>query len=109
MLLSWLTDMHPALVTFAEEIDGGVAEKVTVAGERQIPVEEILRRLQAFEDAQARRLDHYQGVNTTKLRFQAASGVSAIEATFEGSFFARDGQATDWMSSPPTRLFCWTR
>ena len=39
---------------------------------REMPVEEILRRLQAFEDAQDRRLDHYSAVNTTHLRFQAS-------------------------------------
>ena len=37
-----------------------IKERVTVTSERDLPVEEILRRLQAFEDAQARRLDHYQ-------------------------------------------------
>ena len=80
----------------AAEIDGGVAEKVEIAGERQIPVEEILRRLQAFEDGQARRLDHYQAVNATMLRFQLASGVQTFEATFEGAYFARRGEAPDW-------------
>lgn len=74
----------------------GVEEKVTVAGERQMPVEEILRRLQAFEDAQTRRLYHYQAVNSTTLRFQAASGVQTIEATFEGELFYRQGQPFDW-------------
>ena len=44
----------------------GVAEKVTVSSEREIPVEEILRRLQAFEDAQNRRLNHYSAINTTR-------------------------------------------
>jgi hypothetical protein len=74
----------------------GVAEEVTVAGERQMPVEEILRRLQAFEDGQGRRLRHYQALNSTTLRFQAASGVQAIEATFEGEVFVRQGQPFDW-------------
>ena len=74
----------------------GVAEEVTVAGERRMPVEEILRRLQAFEDGQSRRLRHYQAINRTTLRFQAASGVQAIEATFEGELFARQGQPFDW-------------
>lgn len=78
-----------------EELEG-VAEEVTVADARQMPVEEILRRLQAFEDGQSRRLRHYQAVNRTTLRFQAASGVGAIEATFEGEMFARQGQPFDW-------------
>jgi len=79
----------------AEEREG-VAEKVDVASQRQVPVEEILRRLQAFEDAQNRRIRHWQGVNATTLRFQAASGVQAVEATFEGQVFFRPGQPFDW-------------
>jgi hypothetical protein len=74
----------------------GVAEEVTVASERQIPVEEILRRLQAFEDAQSRRVRHWRAVNATTLRFQAASGVQTIEATFEGEIFYRAGAPFDW-------------
>ncbi len=66
-----------------------------VATERQMPVEEILRRLQAFEDAQARRLDHYQATNTTNLRFQGA-GEQAVEVTFRGPFFYREGKGFDW-------------
>jgi hypothetical protein len=79
----------------AAELEG-VAEVVTSTSERQIPVEEILRRLQAFEDHQARRLLRYQAVNSTTLRFQPASGVQAVEATFEGEFFFRQGQPFDW-------------
>ncbi|MEO7793953.1 MAG: hypothetical protein ABIV06_04210 [Thermoanaerobaculia bacterium] len=74
----------------------GVSEEVTIASEREIPVEEILRRLQAFEDGQSRKLLRYQAVNATSLRFQAASGVQAVEATFEGEFFFRQGQPFDW-------------
>ncbi len=78
-----------------EELEG-VAEEVTVAGERGIPVEEILRRLQASEDAQNRRIRHWQAVNATTLRFQAASGTQAVEATFEGEIFLRPGEPFDW-------------
>jgi hypothetical protein len=74
----------------------GIEEEVTVAGQRQVPVEEILRRLQAFEEAQSRRVRHWQAVNATTLRFQAASGVGAFEATFEGEAFFRPGQPFDW-------------
>ena len=79
----------------AAELEG-LAEEVTIASEREVPVEEILRRLQSFEDGQARRLLRYQAVNATTLRFQAASGVQAVEATFEGEFFFRQGQPFDW-------------
>ncbi len=76
---------------------GGLAEEVTVASERQMPVEEILRRLQAFEDAQERRLDHWSAVNTTHLRFGVGAGsVGGFEATFEGPFFYDPEAGVDW-------------
>jgi hypothetical protein len=74
----------------------GVEEKVNVATEREMPVEEILRRLQAFEDAQDRKLDHYQAVNTTHLRFQPAAGSQTFEATLQGPFFVGDQTGSDW-------------
>ncbi|HEV7672863.1 MAG TPA: hypothetical protein VGS22_30465 [Thermoanaerobaculia bacterium] len=74
----------------------GIEEKVTVAGDRSMTVEEVLRRLQAFEDAQNRRIDHYQAVNTTSLRFPAA-GTQTIEATLEGPYFVERGVPPDWV------------
>jgi hypothetical protein len=74
----------------------GVEEKVTVASEREIPVEEILRRLQAFEDAQARRLDRYSATNTTHMRFQPAAGTQTVEATLQGPFFFSRETGADW-------------
>jgi hypothetical protein len=78
-----------------EELEG-VAEELDIESRRQIPVEEILRRLQAFEDAQARRVRHWQALNSTTLRFEAAAGVQAVEATFEGEIYYRAGQPFDW-------------
>ncbi len=74
----------------------GIEEKVNVAGDRGMTVEEVLRRLQAFEDAQNRRIDHYQAVNTTSLRFPAA-GTQTIEATLEGPYFVERGVPPDWV------------
>jgi hypothetical protein len=79
----------------AGELDTVQGGAIDVATERQIPVEEILRRLQAFEDAQARRLSHYEGTNTTHLRFQGA-GDTAVEVTFRGPIFFRQGGGFDW-------------
>jgi hypothetical protein len=75
------------LETFGQEID--------VDADRQVPVEEILRRLQAFEDAQARRLDHFQATRSLHLRFQAAQG--AFEASYAGEFFSRRDHGFDWV------------
>jgi hypothetical protein len=74
----------------------GVEEKVTVSGQREMPVEEILRRLQAFEDAQNRKLDHFSAVNTTSMRFQPAAGTQTVEATLEGPFFFDPKTGADW-------------
>jgi hypothetical protein len=74
----------------------GIEEKVTVSGQREIAVEEILRRLQAFEDAQSRKLDHYSATNTTSMRFQPAAGTQSIEATLEGPFFFDRKTGADW-------------
>ena len=79
----------------AAELEG-IDEEVTVASERTPPVAEILRRLQAAEDDQARRLRHFQALNATTLRFQAPSGAGSIDATFEGEYFSREGGSTDW-------------
>ncbi len=77
-----------------EELDG-FDERIDVSDTRQVPVEEILRRLQAFEDAQDRRLDRYQAVNTLQLRFQAEQG--SVEVSYRGDFFYRHGEPFDWV------------
>ncbi|MDX1384479.1 MAG: hypothetical protein R3190_12580 [Thermoanaerobaculia bacterium] len=81
----------------AAEIEGleGLEDQLTVAGERQMPVEEILSRLQAFEDDQSRRIRHYQATNTSHLRFQLQS-TATLETTFRGPFFFERGKGYDW-------------
>jgi hypothetical protein len=95
-----VTDPHPVVLLRVERMTiaelEGIAEALTIADERRIPVEEVLRRLQAFEDAQNRRIRHWQALNSTTFRFQAASGVQAVEATFEGEIFFRPGEPYDW-------------
>ena len=73
-----------------------VEERVLVEDERTMPVSEILRRLQAFEDAHDRRLQSYTATNSTSLRFQAAGGVQSVDITFRGAFFFRRGEGFDW-------------
>jgi hypothetical protein len=74
----------------------GVAERVNVASQHEMEVEEILKRLQAFEDGQSRRLDNYQALNTTHLRFQPSAGAEGLEATLEGPFFWSRESGADW-------------
>lgn len=78
-----------------EELDA-FGEEIDVGGGRQMPVEEILRRLQAFEDDQQRRLDHYSARRTMNLRFQGRQG--SIEVTYAGDAFFRD-DTFDWVWS----------
>jgi len=77
-----------------EELEG-FGEHIEVAEEWQMPVEEILRRLQAFEDDQARKLDRYQSRNSLHLRFQTVRGALAV--TYAGDFFFSRGQGFDWV------------
>lgn len=74
----------------------GFDEEIEVGGGFEMPVEEILRRLQAFEDDQDRRLHHYQAKRTFSLRFQGQQG--SIDVSYSGEFFYRD-RAFDWVWS----------
>ena len=75
---------------------GGFGASLDVAGSHDLPVEEILRRLQEFEDAQARRLDHYEATYTQHLRFRPGQGLEPLEASFAGPFFFQQGKGFDW-------------
>ncbi len=80
------------------ELEGseGVEERVDVEDVRTMPVEEILRRLQAFEDAQRRQVQTYTAINSLSLRFQAGAGTTSLDTTFRGDFFYREGEGYDW-------------
>jgi len=76
---------------------GGFAEELDVASAVTMPVEEILRRLQANEDDQRRRVHHYEATYTQHLRFRPGDGLSPIEATFTGPFFSQRDEGFDWV------------
>ena len=76
---------------------GGFSQDLDVTDVRQIPVEEILRRLQAFEDAQFRKIHHYEAIYTQHFRYRPGSGIQVIEASFSGPYFFHRGQGFDWM------------
>ncbi|MEM6794756.1 MAG: hypothetical protein AAF725_12325, partial [Acidobacteriota bacterium] len=79
----------------AAELEG-LEDVVRVDDSRQIPVEEILRRLQAFEDGQNRRLERYSARNILHLRFELGTGTGSVEASFDGPFYFRQGEGFDW-------------
>ncbi len=76
--------------------EGGLSQEVTITTDRTMPVAEILRRLQANEDAQTRSLTHYEGINTTHLRFQGG-GAQQVEVSFAGPLFVRRNEPYDWV------------
>lgn len=79
----------------AAELEG-FDESIEIGGGRQMPVEEILRRLQAFEDDQDRRLDHYQAKRTMNIRFQGQEG--SVDVAYAGEVFFREN-SFDWVWS----------
>jgi len=70
-------------------------QQIDVGADREIPVEEILRRLQAFEDDQARRFEHYEATRSLHLRFQTVQG--SFEASYVGDFFYHRDHGSDWV------------
>ena len=76
---------------------GGFAAEIDVSEARGLPVEEILRRLQAFEDAQTRRVHHYEATYTQHFRYRPGEGIQVIEATFAGPAFFHRGEGFDWV------------
>ncbi len=81
------------------ELEGvlGLEEEVLVSDTRQMPVEEILRRHQGFEDAQTRKIETYTATNTSHLRFQFGTTGQTLEATFKGPYFFSQGGGYDWV------------
>ncbi len=70
-------------------------QQIDVGADREIPVEEILRRLQAFEDNQARRFEHYEATRSLHLRFQTVQG--SFEASYVGDYFYHRDRGSDWV------------
>jgi hypothetical protein len=79
----------------AAELEG-FDEEIEIGGGREMPVEEIIRRLQAFEDAQDRRLRHYQAHRRFSLRYQGTQG--SIDVAYSGEYFFAD-DSFDWVWS----------
>ncbi|MEO1088528.1 MAG: hypothetical protein AAFY88_30210, partial [Acidobacteriota bacterium] len=74
----------------------GLEEEVRVEDSRQMPVEEILRRLQATEDDQMRLISRYTARSVLHLRFELGTGTGGVEASFDGPFYFRQGEGFDW-------------
>ncbi|HJW92504.1 MAG TPA: hypothetical protein VJ901_02700 [Thermoanaerobaculia bacterium] len=71
-------------------------ESLSVATQRGITVEEIIRNHQAYKTFQESIQPRYIALDTTKLRFDMTGG-EAIEATIAGDYFSQPKVLNDWV------------
>ncbi len=88
---------HPFLLTLDHtEKPQTTKEAISVATQRGITVEEIIRNHQAYRSYQESIQPRYIARDATKLRFTLEGG-EAIEATISGDFFSDPHAASDWV------------
>ncbi|MDQ6801952.1 MAG: hypothetical protein M3041_14080 [Acidobacteriota bacterium] len=88
---------HPFLLTLDHTEKPQVTkEAISVATQRGITVEEIIRNHQAYKTYQESIQPRYIARDATKLRFTLEGG-EAIEATISGDFFSDPHSASDWV------------
>ncbi|HEY0144100.1 MAG TPA: hypothetical protein VGF48_24650 [Thermoanaerobaculia bacterium] len=76
------------IVDRAEKIDANVTkETISIATERGISVEEIIRNHQAYDAYQESIQPRYIAKNTTRLRFDIGGGAESLEAAISGDYF----------------------
>jgi hypothetical protein len=86
------------IVDRAEKLDANVTkETISVATQRGITVEEIIRNHQAFDAFQESIQPRYIAKNTTKLRFDIGGGAEALEAAIAGDYFSDPTGRADWV------------
>jgi hypothetical protein len=100
---SYLIGMQPVKTPFFFTVDHTekpetTKEAVTVATQRGITVEEIIRNHQAYKSFQESVQPRYIAFNSTKLRFQLEGG-EAIEAALQGDYFSEPRGRADWVWS----------
>ncbi|MBV8516022.1 MAG: hypothetical protein JO197_01350 [Acidobacteria bacterium] len=92
------TAPYAVLVEHAEKPEHNVTkESISVATQRGISVEEIIRNHQAYRAYQDTLVPRTIARNTTKLRFDIGSGADAIEATIAGDYFSDPHGSSDWV------------
>ena len=89
---------YAVLVEHAEKPEHNVTkESISVATERGIAVEEIIRNHQAYRAYQESIAPRTIARNTTKLRFDIGNGADSLEATIAGDFFSDPHGNSDWI------------
>jgi len=94
------TQPYAVVVDYAEKPNRNVTkETISVATERGISVEEIIRNHQAYDAFQESIQPRYIARNTTKLRFEIGNGGDALEAAISGDYFSDPNGRADWVWS----------
>ena len=91
---------YALLVDYTEKPDRNVTkETISIATERGITVEEIIRNHQAYDAYQESIQPKYVARNTTKLRFEIGGGAEGLEAAIVGDYFSDPQGRADWVWS----------
>jgi hypothetical protein len=91
---------YAVVVDYTEKPNRNVTkETISVATERGITVEEIIRNHQAYDAYQESIQPRYIARNTTKLRFEIGGGAEGLEATIAGDYFSDPNGRADWVWS----------
>src|SRR5436190_4360011 len=94
------TQPYAVVVDYTEKPNRNVTkETISVATERGISVEEIIRNQQAYDAYQESIQPRYVARNTTKLRFDIGTGSDSLEATIAGDYFSDPKGRADWVWS----------
>lgn len=90
---------YAVVVDHVEIAENVTRETISVATERGITVEEIIRNHQAYDSFQESIEPRYVARNITNLRFDIGGGAEALEATISGNYFSDRGERADWVWS----------
>src|ERR1051325_6573864 len=91
---------YAVVVDYTEKPNRNVTkETISVATERGISVEEVIRNHQAYDAYQETIQPRYIARNTTQLRFDIGTGGDSLEATIRGDYFADPKGRADWVWS----------
>ena len=94
-----LWDGKPQLILFERLKTGtvGSGEKITVSGEYKIPVEYIIARHQAVEQAQSLLLKNYTADAEVNYHFKIPGSTSSVDVTFINQFLFDQKSGARWV------------
>ncbi len=97
-VLSVPFDGSPVLVSFDRLQTGTVGfDDISVEETYRIPVEYILARHHAVQQAQEVLLDHYTAIARVDYHFKVPGGAGSVDVTFINRFFYEEGLGARWV------------